>query len=150
MANVLDVACYILQKQGQITTWKLQKLCFYAQAWSLVWNNKPLFDSRIEAWANGPVIPDLYNRHRGAYCISEIDGNSSNLTKDQREIIDLTLGVYGDKEPTWLSELTHSEAPWLNARKRAGLGPGERGDSEITLDDMEEYYTGLILNIEKQ
>ena len=26
--SAMDVAAYILQKQGQMTTWKLQKLCF--------------------------------------------------------------------------------------------------------------------------
>ena len=42
-----------------------------------------------------------------------------------------------------LRRLTHKEAPWRNARKREGLGLGERGNAEITLDDMSEYYGGL-------
>lgn len=29
---------------------------YYAQAWSLVWDEKPLFPERIEAWVNGPVL----------------------------------------------------------------------------------------------
>ena len=37
MASVYDVAAYILEKQGAMTTWKLQKLVYYSQAWSLVW-----------------------------------------------------------------------------------------------------------------
>lgn len=32
MADVFDVAAYILQRQGRMTTMKLQKLCYYAQA----------------------------------------------------------------------------------------------------------------------
>ena len=32
MATVFDVAKYILKKQGKMSTWKLQKLCYYAQA----------------------------------------------------------------------------------------------------------------------
>lgn len=32
MANVFDVAAYILEKEGEMTTMKLQKLCYYAQA----------------------------------------------------------------------------------------------------------------------
>ena len=52
--NVLDIAAYILCKQGAMTAMKLQKLVYYSQAWSLVWDDKPLFRERIEAWANGP------------------------------------------------------------------------------------------------
>ena len=67
MANVFDVACYILERKPDITTMKLQKLCYYAQAWSLVWEEEPLFDEEFEAWANGPVCPELYAAHRGMY-----------------------------------------------------------------------------------
>mgnify|MGYP001247259517 CR=1 FL=1 len=41
MVSVFDVASYILQKQGPMTTMKLQKLVYYCQAWSLVWNEEP-------------------------------------------------------------------------------------------------------------
>ncbi len=33
------------------------------------------------------------------------------------------------------------EAPWAEAR--SGLLPGERGDKEITLSSMHEYYSGI-------
>jgi uncharacterized phage-associated protein len=55
MPSVLDVAQYILQRSGGMTTGKLQKLVYYSQAWSLVWDQRPLFNERIEAWANGPI-----------------------------------------------------------------------------------------------
>jgi uncharacterized phage-associated protein len=35
MASVLDVAQYILNRQGMMTTMKLQKLVYYVMAWSL-------------------------------------------------------------------------------------------------------------------
>ena len=57
MANVFDAAAYILEKQGAMTAMMLQKLVYYAQAWSLVWDQRPLFGNKIEAWANGPVCP---------------------------------------------------------------------------------------------
>lgn len=55
MATVFDVAQYILERLGQTTAIKLEKLVYYAQAWHLVWEDTPLFASRIEAWANGSV-----------------------------------------------------------------------------------------------
>ena len=48
--GVQDVAQYILDTLDGVTTKKLQKLCYYAQAWSLVWDDAPLFGDRIEAW----------------------------------------------------------------------------------------------------
>jgi len=143
MANVFDVAQYILNSLGKMTTWKLQKLCYYSQAWSLVWDEKPLFKERIEAWANGPVIPDLYEKHKGRFYITHIKGSPDKLKKNQIETIEAVLEVYGDKTSDWLSQLTHREAPWQLARSRAHLGYGERGNAEIRLDDMAEYYGGL-------
>lgn len=55
MATVLDVASYILEKQGGTTAMKLQKLCYYSKAWHLVWEERPLFTNRIEAWVNGAL-----------------------------------------------------------------------------------------------
>lgn len=150
-AKAIDVAAYILDKHGPMTTWKLQKLCYYAQAWSLVWDDAPLFRERIEAWAGGPVVPQLYSWHRGTYKVSKTpNGDPNRLDQDQRETVDAVLDFYGDKGAAWLSELTHREAPWRDARWRAGLTPGERGSSQITLDSMAEYYTGLYIDGEKE
>ena len=55
MASVFDVAKYILNNKGRMSTWKLQKLCYYSQAWSLAWTETPLFEEDFEAWKNGPV-----------------------------------------------------------------------------------------------
>ena len=71
MVNAHDVAAYILKKLGRTTAMKLQKLVYYSQAWSLVWDEKPLFHNRIEAWINGPVIPNLYSVHRGMFDVKE-------------------------------------------------------------------------------
>ena len=60
MANVFDTAKYILEQKGDMFTMKLQKLCYYSQAWGLVWDDEPLFDEDFEAWVNGPVCPELF------------------------------------------------------------------------------------------
>src|SRR5680860_208464 len=73
MASVLDVAEYILKETGSMTTMKLQKLVYYSQAWSLVWDEKPLFGEPIEAWANGPVVRALYEAHRGRFQVDTIE-----------------------------------------------------------------------------
>src|SRR5436305_3443094 len=95
MTTAHDVAAYILSKTGEITAMKLQKLVYYSQAWSLVWDEEPLFDERIEAWVNGPVVPDLYRRHRGMFKVSAWPGaDPGSLTDSQRQTIDAVLGYY--------------------------------------------------------
>jgi uncharacterized phage-associated protein len=143
MASVHDVAAYILQKHGRMTAMKLQKLVYYSQAWSLVWDEAPLFLEPIEAWANGPVVRDLYEHHRGRFNVDNWPrGDPSALTADQRETIDAVLAYYGKQSSLWLSALTHEEAPWRNAR--GGLPPGAPGGHMITHEAMAEYYSSLV------
>ena len=142
MAKVLDVAAYILRKQGPMTAMKLQKLVYYSQAWSLVWHSKPLFRNAIEAWANGPVVRALYNAHRGQFRLTKIpEGRVSGVKPTDRRVIDPVLKYYGSQTPQWLSELTHAEDPWKDARQ--GMAPGTRGQRTITHAAMDEYYGSL-------
>ena len=50
MADVYDVAAYILKQRGPLTAMKLQKLVYYSQAWSIVWDDDAVFSEEIEAW----------------------------------------------------------------------------------------------------
>ncbi|MFC1967217.1 Panacea domain-containing protein [Chloroflexota bacterium] len=138
----MDIAQYILEKQGRMTTMKLQKLVYYCQAWSLVWDEEPMFPEKIQAWANGPVVRKLYDHHQGVFRVSSIrHGNSDNLTDTQRETIDVVLEAYGDKSAQWLSDLTHLESPWNVARE--GLSEGEPSEREITPEILYDYYSTL-------
>ncbi len=140
--SVHDVAAYILKKQGEMSAMKLQKLVYYSQAWSLVWDEKPLFKAEIEAWANGPVVRALYSKHRGQFAVKTWPtGDHAKITGEAKKTIDSVLSFYGDKSGQWLSELTHKELPWLHARR--GLSEDERGSSEITHAAMAEYYGSL-------
>jgi uncharacterized phage-associated protein len=142
MATVHDVAAYIVAKHGTLSAMKLQKLVYYAQAWSLVWEGRPLFPERIEAWANGPVVRELYDRHRGLFEVRDWpDGDSRKLPTSDRATIDAVLGFYGDKPAQWLSDLTHSELPWREARR--GAPEGARSTAVISPDSMRAYYGSL-------
>jgi uncharacterized phage-associated protein len=141
MVQVIDVAEYILQKLGPMTAMKLQKLVYYCQVWSLVWDEKPLFVEKFEAWANGPVCPHLYAVHRGSFELGTVGGEATKLTSTERETVDAVLKGYGQRTSQWLSDLTHQENPWRDARN--GLSDGERGSSEITHAAMAEYYSAL-------
>lgn len=144
MASVFDVAKYILSKTGKISTWKLQKLCYYSQAWELAWTGNSLFDEDFEAWANGPVCPELFHKHQGRFLVGYEDiniGNPEKLDDEQKETIDIIIRDYGDMEPYQLREQTHGEAPWKNAR--GNCKEGEYCNAVITKESMGEYYGSL-------
>ena len=144
MASVFDVAKYILGKTGRISTMKLQKLCYYAQAWSLAWTEEPLFKERIEAWVNGPVCPELFQVHKGKFMISEdelLNGDVNMLSEDQKDTIDCVLEHYGEWAPYELREQTHHERPWRVARN--GVSEDAHCTNEITIESMGEYYGNL-------
>ena len=142
MVTAHDVAAYILKRLGALSAMKLQKLVYYSQAWSLVWDDRPIFSEPIQAWANGPVVPVLYEEHRGKFSVSDWPrGNPDVLDEPAKETIDIVLDSYGKQNAQSLSDLTHREKPWRDARK--GLSDGERGDHEITLVSMMEYYSSI-------
>ena len=143
MANIFDTAKYILKKTGTMSTMKLQKLCYYSQAWALVWNDSPLFKEDFEAWANGPVCPELFFKTQGKYSVNasdETDGEG-DLSEDQKDTINKVLEYYELHNAQWLSQLTHMEEPWNKARKGVPLGAGS--NNVITKESMALYYGGL-------
>ena len=145
MANIFDVAKYILEQTGEISTYKLQKLWYYSQAWNLVWDDIPLYDSPIMAFAHGPVIKELYDYHKGRFSIKSSDIKkcklSNILTDSEKDTINRVLQFYGNKTAQWLSDLTHMEEPWKKARK--GIPDGQPSNKVISLNDMMEYYSSL-------
>lgn len=144
MASVFDVANYVLKSTGGMTTMKLEKLVYYCQAWSLAWDGVPLFEEDFQAWANGPVCPELFAAHRGIFWLNQdyFDKYSEcRFTQEQIDTMDSVLSSYADKEPQWLSALTHKERPWKEAR--GSVAPGEISNDVISKDSMQDYYGGL-------
>jgi uncharacterized phage-associated protein len=141
---VEDVAEFILTRMGgELPAMKLQKLVYYSQAWALVWDDGPLFEEPIQAWVNGPVVPALYAKHSGKYAVKAgtLGGDPTKLTENASETISTVLAFYGAHNSQWLSDLTHAEDPWRNARR--GHSPTERGTTVITHAAMCEYYSSL-------
>jgi len=144
MATIFDVAKYITERTGEVSAMKLQKLMYYAQAWNLVWEEEPLFSNDFQAWANGPVLPTLYARHRGMFKVDATlfaDADSSSLNEAERGNVDKVLAFYGDKTAQWLSNLTHQENPWLEARGE--LPVGASSEAVISQSAIHEYYSSL-------
>lgn len=144
MANVFTTAKYILDTKGSMSAMKLQKLCYYCQAWSLVWDDKELFPEDFQAWANGPVCVELFHHTQGSFTVNasdEADRVDGELDANQKDTVNKVLDYYAQHDAQWLSRLTHMEKPWNDARQ--GVHPGEGCNNIITKASMAEYYGGL-------
>lgn len=135
-----DVAAALVRRTGRITTMKLQKLVFYCQAWHLAFTNTPLFPEEIQAWARGPVVPELYQQHRMMYEVSSWPtGQPDRLDATEQRTVSWVVDKYGDFSAEALSRMTHQEVPWIVARGLAD--DGERSSEPISHDQMRAFYS---------
>jgi uncharacterized phage-associated protein len=127
------------EKNIEITNLKLQKLLYYAQAWSLVLRKEPLFEADFEAWVHGPVVPSVFRRFKGNRwnpIAEKVDPIQDRLILAHLEKV---MKVYGGATAGQLERLSHSESPWKNAR--GALAPDVSSNNEITKESMREYYS---------
>jgi uncharacterized phage-associated protein len=135
--------CTIDREAGDsITHLKLQKLVFYAQAWSLVMFDKGLFEEDFQAWSHGPVLPSVYENYKKfSYESIPMCSCDNNLTPEVMALLDDIKGVYGEKSAKYLENLTHSELPWIEAR--GGISIEMRSTTPISKKTMKDFYTKL-------
>jgi uncharacterized phage-associated protein len=146
MATVRDVAAYILAKDGPMSAMKLQKLCYFAYGYHLAWEDRQLFPERFEAWANGPVVYELYDLHRGRFNLgkSDIAGDPAALDDDERESVNVVLDSFRAYDAHELSAMTHQPGPWLEARKRAGVTDLQRSNEELRDEEIADFFGALV------
>jgi uncharacterized phage-associated protein len=129
-----------------------KKLVYYAQAWSLVLNDKKLFNDSIEAWVHGPAVRSLYVQYKkfGFDPIKEtIDASEiKNISGKSKEVLDSVWGLYGKFDAGYLEMLSHNEKPWQEARE--GLQGHENSASEISLKTMKTYYSEKLEQAQKK
>jgi uncharacterized phage-associated protein len=137
-----------------ITNKKLQKLLYYAQAWSLVLNKKKLFNENIEAWIHGPVVPEIYKKYK-KYGASDISGGCESVAvlekiREDHETYEVLMEVwnlYGKFDGDYLEVLTHSEDPWLKTRE--GLDKSESSNLVISEQIIKDYYFHKLQNAQQ-
>ncbi len=140
-ASVLDVAEALLRRLGEMDTYRLQKLCYYAQAQHVAMYNTRLFVEPIEAWPHGPVIPQLWARHARKRVVSTIQAGRPDLVEREpaaADTIAYVADVYGGFTGEQLREMTHRERPWTDARE--GLPPKAHSDRQIDVAALRDYY----------
>lgn len=133
-----EVAQYFLAQMDEdagdlISNLKLQKLVYYAQGFALALYGRPLFPERIEAWTDGPVVPELYHEYRGHGSDSIPYPGEADLSvydAQTRELLDEVYAVYGQFSAWKLRDMTHSEPPWCDTPS----------GQEIQHDDLMSYF----------
>lgn len=120
---------------------KMQKLCYYAQAWHCALYGEPLFADEIQAWIHGPVVTSLYPIYSSFKWndIPQADRAGAELPDNAVDILSAVWDTYGDLSGEQLESLTHSEAPWRIAR--GDREPWENCTTPISIDDMRSYYS---------
>jgi len=144
MTTVFDPAEFFrLKAGGAIEQMQLQKLLYYSQGWSLANKLGPLFPERIEAWVNGPVVPQLWEQQRNNYLVRTISGaDTQRISVPHAALLDKIWQSYGKYTGVALSRLTHTEPPWLDARR--GLPEGMRSNREITQESLREFFSSQL------
>lgn len=119
--SVEAVANYILNwfkgKDQYVTNLKMQKLVYFAQGFVLAELRHPLFREKLEAWAYGPVVRELYlklNKYQSnpitapLACEDTIESDSS-----EGQQIERMLRMLGSLTATQLVKLSHQKnTPW--------------------------------------
>ena len=123
-----------------LTHFRLQKLLYYAQAWSLVLRETELFQEEICAWKNGPVVEEVYRKlpdGRCAACVPEDAFDSApDLDPEDAAFLKSFWETYSGYSASRLYRMTHSETPWLKSRKDR---PTQ--NAPIAVEDIEEYFS---------
>ena len=138
MDRIIDAANYLYNEYKSISggepidEMKLHKLLYLAQRESLAVTGKPLFSEKFEGWKFGPVSPEV----RSVYTADGIQANTIDISPRAVVILNAILEEYGPIESWSLSQLSHNEISWKNARK--GLGINEPGNEELKLEDIME------------
>lgn len=141
MTDVVDVGQYIYNKLGWIDSWRLQKLTYYVEAWSLAWDGHSAFENDFEAWPDGPVSRKLYreNKYGAGMMGSRIPGANVDALSDRtKAVIEAVLACYGNKSRQELIDQTHAEDPWIEAR--GGLPPEAPSTTRLSERTIRRYY----------
>ena len=142
---MLGCISYIFARLEEVTPLALQKLLYYAQGIFLARYNIPLFEEDCQAWVHGPVYVQVYGMFRD-FKFNPIDderfavlrGRYASLKREAISVLDTVLGSFGQYGGKLLENITHQEAPWLEARQAAE--ECERTQNVMEKDAIKRYF----------
>ncbi len=137
-----------------ISPFRLQKILYYCQAWSLAFLDHPLFRDEPEAWVRGPIYKKIYNIYNVKGAIWDqiknnnvgyvtLNENKLDLNKDQLEVIEEVIKKYSALPDIQLALITNNELPWNETRK--DCEPFGMCDDKIKHKLMSDYYKSRLV-----
>lgn len=142
MYRALDVAQYVIayesSKNRTVSNLRLQKLLYFIQCVFFAVQNKACFSDELEAWAYGPVVPEVYRKYKvyGSTFIPETVNNKSAFLSQDISLINNMLDACASRSTSGLVEISHKQAPWKNVYI-------EGMNNIITKASIAQYVKGL-------
>jgi len=143
--KAIDIANWFINQFDKdagdvITHLKVQKLLYFAEAWSQVLLNRELFLESIEAWSHGPVVREVFNEFRDAgWEPLSIKGDLVKVDDDVEDVLQQVLDTYGNVSAKTLENMTHKDQSWIEAR--GSLPPESRCNNVISKQKIKRYFT---------
>lgn len=140
MYSALDIARYIIgycNRRGYyVSNLKLQKILYFIQAEFLVTLGVACFRETIQAWAFGPVVPQVYQEYKkfGSSNIL-IDYETEGIMRSEvdEQLVEGIVDQCDEYSASDLVRFTHSQSPWLNAYQKYRNNP-------ISNQDIKEFF----------
>ena len=135
-SKINRVINYILNRCEDITSLALQKSLYYVQGFYYAFNNEFLFEEDCQAWAHGPVYPEVYFKYKH-YKFDPIESENvvsdTVFTSSELIIIENVIKYFCCYSGKVLEKFTHSEYPWLETR-------GEIPELELSTEIIKKEY----------
>lgn len=132
-----DIAVILTEKMKiyyseNVSYWKLQKLLYFSQGFTMAYKKRKLFDNVIIANRFGPICKDIFfdveikNRE-----------NVIELENELNDLLDDIVKSIGDFELHELEEFTYKDEAWMLSYKKGKNYP-------ITDEDIKERFQRII------
>lgn len=140
--KALDVAQYIIAYEASqnrtVSNLRLQKLLYFIQCVFFAVKKSPCFSDELEAWAYGPVVPEVYRKYKvfGSTFIPEPTNNEKKFLPQDVSLMKNMLDTCASRTTSTLVEISHNQAPWKNVYI-------EGMNNTITKESISKYVKGL-------
>jgi uncharacterized phage-associated protein len=149
MLTATQIADWIVRFRAEaaapVDPMSLQKLLFYLQAFHLARKGEPLFTNGFEAWRDGPVVPRVWRHYKEdsvPFIFPRKDDVMAQIDPAIEGHLRGTVSFFSRMTPFGLSDATHNEDPWIEARH--GFDAHEPSAVPIPEDKIRVYYAGLL------
>ena len=148
-SKLYDVSLYFISKLKEIDALSLQKLIYFANGLSKHFLGDFLVNDESESWKYGPVYKDIYNcfSYYGYKKINleELTKNRElSLSNKEKDYLNSIIECFGYYSGSILREMSHLTEPWINTRE--GLNENEPSNRIISLKDMDDYFSKIIVD----